>query len=97
MRLFLLFFGGIGVLLLIQGIRNFIKGDSGDADQKSGGVQWSGGVDGRISGQEMDVDISHVRRRNMEVMTANITTSPDTTVSPDTTARMVCMAVSRQT
>lgn len=33
MRLFLLFFGGIGVLLLIQGIRNFIKGDSEDADQ----------------------------------------------------------------
>ena len=43
------------------------------------------------------VDISHIRRRNMEVMTANITTSPDTIVSPDTTARMVCMAVSRQT
>lgn len=54
MRLFLLFFGGIGVLLLIQGIRNFIKGDSGDADQKSGRVQWSGGVGGRINGQEMD-------------------------------------------
>lgn len=33
MRFFLLFFGGIGVLLLIQGIRNFIKGDSEDADQ----------------------------------------------------------------
>lgn len=51
MRLFLLFFGGIGVLLLIQGIRNFLKGDSGDADQNSGRVQWSGG---RINGQEMD-------------------------------------------
>ena len=51
MRLFLLFFGGIGVLLLIQGIRNFLKGDSGDADQTSGRVQWSGG---RINGQEMD-------------------------------------------
>ena len=36
MRLFLLFFGGIGVLLLIQGIRNFIKGDSGDAARTSG-------------------------------------------------------------
>lgn len=36
MRLFLLFFGGIGVLLLIQGIRNFIKGDSGDVVQTSG-------------------------------------------------------------
>lgn len=35
MRLFLLFFGGIGVLLLIQGIRNFIKGDSGDAARTS--------------------------------------------------------------
>lgn len=36
MRLFLLFFGGIGVLLLIQGIRNFIKGDSDDVVQTSG-------------------------------------------------------------
>ena len=54
MRLFLLFFGGIGVLLLIQGIRNFIKGDSEDADQTSGRVQWSGGVGGRMNGQEMD-------------------------------------------
>ena len=36
MRLFLLFFGGIGVLLLIQGIRNFIKGDSDDAARTSG-------------------------------------------------------------
>lgn len=36
MRLFLLFFGGIGVLLLIQGIRNFLKGDSGDVVQTSG-------------------------------------------------------------
>lgn len=54
MRLFLLFFGGIGVLLLIQGIRNFIKGDSEDADQTSGRVQWSGGVSGRMNGQEMD-------------------------------------------
>lgn len=35
MRLFLLFFGGIGVLLLIQGIRNFLKGDSGDVVQTS--------------------------------------------------------------
>ena len=35
MRLFLLFFGGIGVLLLIQGIRNFIKGDSDDVVQTS--------------------------------------------------------------
>ena len=36
MRLFLLFFGGIGVLLLIQGIRNFIKGESDDVVQTSG-------------------------------------------------------------
>ena len=36
MRLFLLFFGGIGVLILIQGIRNFIKGDSDDAARTSG-------------------------------------------------------------
>lgn len=36
MRLFLLFFGGIGVLLLIRGIRNFLKGDSGDVVQTSG-------------------------------------------------------------
>ncbi len=36
MRLFLLFFGGIGVLLLIQGIRNFAKGDSDDAARTSG-------------------------------------------------------------
>ena len=54
MRLFLLFFGGIGVLLLIQGIRNFIKGDSEDADQTSGRVQRSGGAGDRINGQEMD-------------------------------------------
>ena len=36
MRLFLLFFGGIGVLLLIQGIRNFIKEDSDDVVQTFG-------------------------------------------------------------
>lgn len=36
MRFFLLFFGGIGVLLLIQGIRNFLKEDSGDVVQTSG-------------------------------------------------------------
>ncbi len=36
MRLFPLFFGGIGVLLLIQGIRNFIKGESDDVVQTSG-------------------------------------------------------------
>ncbi len=54
MRLFLLFFGCIGVLLLIQGIRNFIKGDSEDADQTSGRVQRSGGAGDRINGQKMD-------------------------------------------
>ena len=36
MRLFPFVFGGIGVLLLIQGIRNFIKGESDDVVQTSG-------------------------------------------------------------
>lgn len=54
MRLVLSFFGVIGILLLIQGIRSFIKGDSTDADQTSGRVQWSGGAGGRINGQKMD-------------------------------------------
>ena len=37
------------------------------------------------------------RLPDITVNMANITTSPDTIVSPDTTAYMVCMAVSRQT
>ncbi len=56
MRLVLSFFGVIGVLLLIQGIRNFRKGDSADANQTSDRIQWSGDVGGSINmnGQEMD-------------------------------------------
>ena len=69
MRLFLLFFGGIGVLLLIQGIRNFIKGESDDVVQTSG--------------------------YNSQYGEYNV--SPDTTVSPDITAHMVCMAANPQT
>lgn len=53
-RLVLLFFGFLGIWILIQGIRNFAKGDSEDADQTSGRVQWSGGAGGRINGQKMD-------------------------------------------
>lgn len=52
-RLVLLFFGFLGIWILIQGIRNFAKGDSEDADQTSGRVQWSGGAGGRINGQKM--------------------------------------------
>lgn len=54
LRLMLLFFGFLGMWILIQGIRNFAKGDSEDADQTSGRVQWSGGAGGRINGQKMD-------------------------------------------
>ena len=54
LRLVLLFFGCLGIWILIQGIRNFAKGDSEDADQTSGRVQWSGGAGGRINGQKMD-------------------------------------------
>lgn len=53
-RLVLLFFGFLGIWILIQGIRNFAKGDSEDADQTSGSVQRSGGAGDRINGQKMD-------------------------------------------
>ena len=64
MRLFLLFFGGIGVLLLIQGIRNFIKGDSDDVVQTSGYNSQSGynGPYGVYGSQPADIIIENSER-----------------------------------
>ena len=61
MRLFLLFFGGIGVLLLIQGIRNFIKGESDDVVQTSGYNSQSGynGPYGVYGSQPADIIIEN--------------------------------------
>ena len=54
LRFVLVLFGFLGVWILVQGIRNFIKGDSADADQTSGGIQWSSDVGGNMNGQEVD-------------------------------------------